>query len=257
MAKHMSEVNSPLPLKNVAGFMTMTQQLLDRGNHQSGLGVCHGPSGYGKTWSALFAQNRLKAAVIEALTVWRPKNLLQAVLKEYGVDFGPRTPVAELQQMAIEAMSDQPDRPLIIDEADKALAGNLLEIARELQERSTAPVILIGEEKFPLKLAKIEKLHNRVLSWFAAQPCDVEDARVLAEAFVKRVALSDDLLAAICSHSDGRARRIINNLAQVEIFARNKGLKSVDAGAWSGRPFDTGEPPLPRPVAPYKHMRAA
>ena len=38
------------------------------------------------------------------------------------------------------------------------------EIVREISEASQVPVILVGEEQLPQKLARVERVHNRVLN---------------------------------------------------------------------------------------------
>ena len=132
----------------------------------------------------------------------------------------------------------------------------MIEIVRELHEYSGAPIILVGEEKLPAKLLNVERVHNRVLEWFPAQPCDIEDTQQLARAFAPLVAIADDLLEHIRSQSGGRARRIVVNLARVGELARNKGLKSIDRAAIGTAQLYTGEPPAVRHVDAYKKRAA-
>jgi len=245
-------------LKNVAAFMAMTERLVTRGPHMPGFAVFNGPSGYGKSVASIFAQNKTKATRVEVGFSWTARTFLQAVLKEFGETFAKRLSVAELSARCIEALGSDPTRPLIIDEADKLVDKGFIELARELQEFSSAPVILVGEERLPAKLVAVERVHNRVLDWCAAQPCDLEDARLLADNFVKQdISVADDLLDLLRAQSGGRARRIVVNLMQVEEFARNRRLKTVDASVWGAKPFYTGEPPVPRPVEQFKPRRVA
>lgn len=241
----------PVALKNVAAFMAMTTRLIERSPHLPGFGVCHGPSGYGKTYASIFAQNRVKAARVEVGDSWTRRMLLRRILQEFGERPKDRTPIAELAEMARFVLADDPQRPLIVDEADKLIDKGMIEILRELQEESGAPVILIGEEKLPAKLLTVERMHNRVLHWFSAEPCDLDDTRVLAQAFAPKVDIRDDLLDAIRARSSGRARRIVVNLDHAAEVARNRGLKSLDLKAWGAEDYFTGEPPTPRVVEAY------
>ncbi len=244
-------VQGPVALKNVAAFMAMATRLIERSPHLPGFGVCHGPSGYGKTYASIFAQNRTKAVRVEVGDSWTRRTLLRNILREFGETVKERWPISDLSDLAKAALGEDARRPLIVDEADKLVDKGMIEIVRELQESSGAPVILIGEEKLPAKLLTVERMHNRVLHWFPAQPCDLEDARVLAEAFAPKVEIKDDLLEAIRARSGGRARRIVVNLDHAAEIARNKNARLLDLKAWGAEDFFTGEPPTPRHVEQY------
>lgn len=241
----------PVAIKNVAAFMAMTMKVVGRASHLPGFGVCHGPSGYGKTWASIFAQNKTNAIRVEVGDSWTRRTLLSKILGEFGENAARRETVSDLADRAINALGEDQRRPLLVDEADRLVDRGLIEILRELQESSGAPVILIGEEKLPAKLLTVERVHNRVLEWFPAQPCDLEDTRELAKAFAPKLKIADDLLDAIRAQSGGRARRIVTNLEDAKEIARNKSLSAIDLSAWGSRRFHTGEPPQTRHVEQF------
>jgi DNA transposition AAA+ family ATPase len=260
MPARLSEVKGPVAIKNVAAFMAMTQRLIDRDPHLPGIGVCHSPSGYGKTYASIFAQNKTNAVRVEVGDSWTRRTLLQAILTELGEkeQLRKRMAIADLAGMALAALGDEPSRPLIVDEADKLVDRGMIEIVRELHEHSGIPVILIGEEKLPNKLLAFERVHNRVLDWFPAQPCDLDDTRELAHAFAPDVAIDDALLELIRTQSGGRARRIVVNLSHAREFAKHtKRVKQLTLDLWGSKPFYTGEPPHVRHVEPYKRTTKA
>ena len=257
MSKHVSEVNGPVAIKNVAAFMVMAQRLIDRDPHLPGLGVCHGPSGLGKSYAAIYTQNKTRAIRVEVGDSWTRRSLLLAILGELQIKPKGRITISDMANEAIEALGEEPSRPLIVDEADKLVDKGMIEIVRELHEHSGVPIILIGEEKLPSKLLAVERVHNRVLDWLPAQPCDLDDARKLAVAFAPKLVITDDLLELIRSQSGGRARRIVVNVSRVAEHARNKGLHTIDLTKWGNGALFTGEPPLPRHVEPFKRARAA
>jgi len=253
MVKQQSSVKSgPVALRNVASFMTMVTRLTERDQHLPGIGVCSSPSGYGKTWASIFAQNRTGAIRVEVGDTWTRRTLLRAIWKELGAteaDLRKKLSAADMAEKVIIALGENA-LPLIIDEADKLVDRNMIETVRELHEHSGAPVVLIGEERLPSKLLNFERVHNRVLDWMQAQPCDAADTKLLAEAFAPKIALGDDLLEAIRVASQGRARRIVVNVQRVVEFARNKSLHTVPLEKWKGE-FFTGEPPHPRAVQSF------
>lgn len=250
-------VQGPVALKNVANFMVMAELLVERDPHLPGIGVCSGYSGLGKTYASIFAQNKTNAVRVEVGDSWTRRAFLRAVLRELGRNPKSRGTISDMTEEAIAALGAEPGRPLIVDEADKMVDKGMIEIVRELHEHSSAPVILIGEEQLPRKLLAVERLHNRVLHWMQAQPCDLEDTKALAAAFAPKLSIDDALLEQIRMQSGGRARRIVVNLARAKEFARNKGAKQLTLALWGGQPFYTGEPPQPRHVAPYERTPAA
>ncbi|MBW7968146.1 ATP-binding protein [Bradyrhizobium sp. BR 10289] len=242
---------SPVALKNVASFMTMTMRLIERAPHLPGFGVCHGPSGFGKSCCAQFAQMKVRARMIEAGETWNRQTLLREILRECGETFRKSWSTSDLAEKAKAALGADPSRPLIVDEADKLVDKNMIDILRELQKRAGMAVILVGEEQLPNKLLQVERMHNNVLHWFPAQPCDLDDTRVLAKAFVPKVDIRDDLLDVIRQRSGGRARRIVINLDAAAEFARNHGHKTLDLRLWGGEAFYTGKPPAHRNIQQF------
>lgn len=229
------------PLKNVAAMMGLVQRLKDRGAHMPGFGVVHGFSGYGKTYSAIFAQNKTGGPRIEIGDSWSKKTLVSAILKELGLR-DPKGTVAELTEKVIGLLAEPDHPPLFIDEADKLVDKNMVELVREIQEGAQIPIVLIGEENLPQKLMKIERVHNRVLDWVAAQPADLEDTRKLASLFCPHLVIDDATLEAMRRASDGRARRIVTNLYRAREFAATRGLRALEAGGLVPE-FFTGTPP--------------
>lgn len=229
-------------LENVARFMTLVETLKTRDPHLPGLGVFHAPSGYGKTYAAIYGQNMTRALRLEVGDSWTKKKFLENLLREAGVEPG-RASIADLTEKAIYALGEEFDRPLIIDEADKLVDKGMIELVREIHEHSQAPVILIGEELLPSKLKKVERVHNRVLEWVPAEPCSFEDTCLLAELYCPGLGLSEELLALTLEKSGGRARRIAVNLNKMLDHARREGESELSEMTFDASWFYTGEPP--------------
>lgn len=233
--------HSVAPLKNVSALMTLVVTLRDRPAGLPGIGVGSGPSGFGKSVAAQYAQNKAGCTYIEARSYWSGKTFCENLLIELGGR--PKGTISRMMEAIIDAMASRPDRPLIIDEADKLVDKNQIELVRDIYETTQAPIVLIGEEELPVKLASFERMHNRVLDWVLFQPCDTDDTRHLARAVLRnQVEIADDLIEAIRVRTGGRARRIATTLYQVKTFATNAGLKSVDVATYKGT-IVSGETP--------------
>lgn len=230
------------PLRNVAAMVTLATTLLERPAHSSsGFGVMSGPSGYGKTVAATYTVNRLGAIYIEVRSFWRAKTFCEALLRE--LEREPKGTVSAMMEEISFVLGSSSGRVLIIDEADKMVDKGMIELARDIQEMTSAPVILVGEELLPKKLQRVERVHNRVLSWTLAEPSDLDDARTLAGILCAHVVLADDLLSKIVMLTGGRTRRIANTLHEIGLRAKMEGRSEYDASSYTG-PIETGEVPV-------------
>lgn len=229
-------------LKNVAACMTAMERLIDRGPGRPGLGAFFGHSGFGKTYAAIYVQNKTRAARVEVGDSWTRKVFLEKLAAELGAD--KRGTISQLVERIVETLSDD-ERPVIVDEADKLCDKHMIEMVRELHEASGAPFLLIGEEKLPAKIAEVERVHNRVLVWEPAQRCDQEDARKLVDLLSPPIRIQDDLVTEIRERSSGRARLIVVNTDEVITFARRSGLVEIKAEDYAG-PWVDGRAPRPR-----------
>ncbi|MEO0999846.1 MAG: ATP-binding protein [Pseudomonadota bacterium] len=234
---------SVAPLRNVSALATLIKRVQDRTHGLPGMAVFYGPSGFGKTTSAIYAANKFDAAHVEVRSVWTSKKLLQAILAELSVV--PKRTVADMLDQAAAALAVAA-RPLIIDEADHLVRRNMIEIARDLHEASGAPVIMIGEELLPQRLQRWERVHGRILDWVEAQPACLDDVERLATIYAPGVDFEEAYLSALLDASGNSIRRVSVNLERAEEVAKRAGTNRMTLAAWAGHEFFRGAAPSPR-----------
>lgn len=253
MAQEEQIFNTVAPLRNVAALTALIDRVQNRSMALPGMGVFHGPSGFGKSTAAIYATNRYHAVTVQVKSVWTKKTLCEAIMAEMSVP-AAKTISAMLDQICARlAVTDQ---PVLIDEADFLVQRGMIEIVRDIYEGSGVPVILIGEELLPQKLQAWERVHGRILDWVAAQPGDLSDAKHLAKIYAPGITLSEDILSRLLKASHGSIRRICVNLDRVREFAKVRGLTSIGDADWAGRDFFTGEAPVGRQFAALRRARA-
>lgn len=232
-------------LKNVSGFMSLVLKVQKRAPSLPNIGVMYGYSGLGKTYGTIYAQNKTNAVRVEVGESWNKKSFVRAVLREAGVA-EPKGATSDLMEQAIIALSEHPSRPLIVDEADKLVDKGLIELVREIAEHSQIPVLLVGEEALPQKLARVERVHNRVLSWYPAEACDFADCKKLADIFLAGIPVEDALLDVVREKAQGRARRVVVTLSSMsDWYANNRPAEGLTLESYKGEIF-TGEAPAAR-----------
>ena len=229
------------PLSNVTIAAGVVKRAQERAQNLPGLVVLYGQSGLGKSMAAAHVATRQQGYYVECRSFFTKRLLLAAILKSMGV----RAP-GQMGEM-LDAVSETlmlSGRPLIIDEADHIIDRRAVEIVRDVHEAAPGcTILLIGEEQFPRRLAKYERVHNRVLIWQPAKHCTPEDARRLAQYYAPEIEIADDLLSAILTASRGIVRRACVNIEQARHAAASSGAKRIDLAAWGRREFYTGEAP--------------
>ena len=252
MSDHSQPVNQSLaPLTNVTLFVQLLEKVVNRPAHLPGIGVFHGYSGFGKTCAAIYGANKYGAHYIEAGDSWSRTTLVNTIHheltgREYKGTIAQK--VSEIVRLMAGGDSGDP-KPLIIDEADFLIKRSMVDMVREIHDKSLAPVILIGEELLPSKLEEFERAHNRVLDWQAAQPVDMQDINLLVRLYCPEVEIAADLVKHLADLSQGRARRIAVNLELIREACQRENLSEIDLKRWGDRQLYTGTPPARRRVA--------
>lgn len=235
-------INTIAGITNVALCNMALTRAIKRTHSLPGIVVYYGPSGYGKSIAATYAANLHRAYFVQCKSTWTRKAFLQAIAKDMGLQTSGT--LSELTDRVCEELMLS-GRPLIIDEADHLADKNRIFMVMDLYEGSQAPIMLIGEERLPQKLAAYEKIHNRILEWAPAQPCEISDVRELARIYAPKITIDETLLENLHAATKGVTRRICVNLDAIRIFARNNGTDTVTVDNYD-QPFFTGQAPRGR-----------
>ncbi len=242
-------MNSPIKsialLKNIELLSKAVDDVIRSPIHLPKMVTLSGFSGYGKSFAAALVANKYRCFYCEIGSSWSIGYLLESILKEMGINPPAKHSIAKKVETVIENLIRE-NRPLILDEFDKmAKNERTLEIIREIADKSSIPLILIGEENLPALLDRVERFSNRILSWVRAEPVSLEDAKKLAQLYCK-VKIQDDLLQKLVAKSQGRVRRVCVNLNNIQNEAKVNGWTEIDLKTWGTREIYTGIYPTPR-----------
>ncbi len=232
MQSTMVKEGKPAVLKNVLNMLTLIETIRQRPELSSGFGLFYGPSGYGKSVASTYAQNEEGCIYFQVREYWTRKDFCVKFLQELGQP-KPRGTISAMMEEIIQILGNGPGQTVIIDEADKLVDKHMIELTRDIQEMTQAPVILVGEERLKAKLERYERCASRVHDEVKALPCDVDDAAELAGALAPDIAIADDLLRAICLEARGSTRRVANAVANIASFARSRAIAEIDAAAYT------------------------
>lgn len=236
-------VTKIVPLTNVGLLASAIERTQRRPVGLPGLVVMYGASGLGKSIAAAFTANLHRAYYVECRDTWTKKAFLLAILREMGII--PARTLSEMVDQIAEQLS-RSGRPLIVDDVQYLLDKAAANILTDIYNASQGTLILIGEERVPASLARLERLHNRVLEWVPAQAANVDDVIQLARASYPNLHLSDDLLENLCQHVKGCLRRVEVNLYRLQTECLAMDVDSMDLAGWGQRGWYTGEAPARR-----------
>lgn len=236
-------VSKIVPLTNVGLLASAIERAMLRPQGLPGLIVMYAPSGLGKSVAASWAANQHRAYYVECRDTWTKKAFLLAILRDMAIL--PGRTLSEMVDQVAEQLG-RSGRPLIVDDVQYLLDKSVANVLTDLYNASQGTIVLIGEERVPSSLAKLERLHNRVLEWVPAQPATLDDMRQLARSAYPNQVMADDLLEDLRKATRGCLRRVAVNLYRVHSEAQAIGVDSIDLAQWGKRTWFTGEAPARR-----------
>ncbi|MBP2843826.1 ATP-binding protein [Pseudomonas alloputida] len=236
-------VTKIVPLTNVGLLSGAMSRAQARPAGLPGLVAMYGPSGYGKSAAAAFAANQHRCYYTECRDTWSKKAFLTAILRDMSI-LPERTLSDMVDQIAVQLSTSR--RPLIVDDVQYLLEKATANVLTDIYNASEGTIVLIGEERVPSSLQRLERLHNRVLEWVPAQPATIEDVRQLAIESYPELKFGEDLLEDLVRVTKGCLRRIAVNLYKVRSEAAAMMLDHVGMAEWGKRSWFTGEAPTRR-----------
>lgn len=236
-------VTKIVPLTNVGLLSGAMSRAQARPAGLPGLVAMYGPSGYGKSAAAAFAANQHRCYYIECRDTWSKKAFLTAILRDMSI-LPERSLSDMVDQIAVQLSTSR--RPLIVDDVQYLLEKAAANVLTDIYNASEGTIVLIGEERVPSSLQRLERLHNRVLEWVPAQPATIEDVRQLAIESYPELQFGEDLLEDLVRATKGCLRRVAVNLYKVRSEAAAMMLDQIGMVEWGKRSWFTGEAPTRR-----------
>ncbi|TAD88265.1 MAG: ATP-binding protein [Alphaproteobacteria bacterium] len=233
-------------LTNVKLGLAVAERIVRRKPTLPGLGVLHGPPGYGKSSACSRIGAMFQTAYLSVKPLWTINGFLGALCAELCVR-APNSKDGRFEA-AKEALLSGPNL-LMLDEADHLCHGKMpvIEFVRTLSDETGIAILLVGEETLPDLLRRCSgRTYSRVLQWQPAQPCTVEDARALAALYCPALTLADDLISEIVAKTHGVTRLVAVNLDTIGETAATERWDRVDLRKWGAAKIMTGAAPAAR-----------
>ena len=126
----------------------------------------------------------------------------------------------------VEQKLKQNPKPLIIDEVDYLVTNNVIEILRDLHDRTGCPMILVGMVNIDKKLSRYPHLKDRIYKAFKFEPYDKQDIKqILSE--LSEIAITNDGLKYLATRHN-QLRQIVKLINKIEKLAKTNELKELN-----------------------------
>ncbi|MGF1723342.1 AAA family ATPase [Photobacterium nomapromontoriensis] len=224
------------PVKNVSATQIAFSTLFQRAYGVPGIGLIHGPSGYGKTTTTTYLYNQVNGIYVSARAHDTTQSITSRIVEELGSE--PCRNINKNIDFIIEQMSMY-ERPLFIDEADYMMGDvRMLETVRDLYDGTEVPVILIGMDQIARRISTRKQFYNRISEWVEFKPADLEDVQIMADNLLEDGVTADEALLDHLRHcACGEMRRITIGLTKIEHLALANELEVVTLADWGDQPF--------------------
>lgn len=117
----------------------------------------------------------------------------------------------------VEQKLKQNPKPLIIDEVDYLVTNNVIEILRDLHDRTMCPMILVGMINIDKKLSRYPHLKDRIYKAFKFEPYNKQDIKqILSE--LSEIQITNDGLEYLATRHN-QFRQIVKLINKIEKFA--------------------------------------
>jgi replication-associated recombination protein RarA len=215
--------------QNVQEVDRLVAKLLRRPKHElPGMAVVYGSTGYGKTrWAEMTAFHN-GWGYMRVNRLQRQKSFLVEVYKRlhwltYQTEVIPVGHAAKIEEDCIQLLQDNPQIVLFIDEINHKIhkrEWDIIEIIRDLTDRSFASIIMIGEQD------TVEALTNYNQHFFARchffykfEKNSLEDVKRICRE-VSDVSLEDDVIEDIYNDTNGDLRKFVAFIPDLEETAK-------------------------------------
>ena len=215
--------------------------LVNRDLSLPGISVIIGKWGAGKTTVIMHFYATHDVFYISVQRLWRPRRLLEEICEILNLG----EPEHRLDRLSDQVCAglQRWNKPLFIDEADYLLKNStMLDVIRDIHDKSRVPIILIGMEKLYRSLQRYGQFFSRILPAAVVefQPVTAsETTRIIKE--WTGLTIDFDAVELFCQYCEGDFRYIVGYLVSLETVCKTNGVshinvKMVETVIGRGRP---------------------
>ncbi len=200
--------------KNVKNFVSLMEEVKQLPNNIPKIILVYGEYGLGKSETIKWWTFKNDCIYVRANQGMTSRWLLSEIAEELGEEaFWHIQDTFNL----VEQKLKQNPKPLIIDEVDYLVNNNVIEVLRDLHDRTGCPMILVGMVNIDKKLSRYPHLKDRIYKSFKFESYDKQDIKqILSE--LSEIPITNDGLEYLATRHN-QFRQIVKLINKIEKFA--------------------------------------
>ena len=200
--------------KNVKNFVSLMEEVKQLPNNIPKIILVYGEYGLGKSETIKWWTFKNDCIYVRANQGMTSRWLLSEIAEELGEE--PFWHIQDTFNLVEQKLKQNP-KPLIIDEVDYLVTNNVIEILRDLHDRTMCPMILVGMINIDKKLSRYPHLKDRIYKAFKFEPYNKQDIKqILSE--LSEIQITNDGLEYLATRHN-QFRQIVKLINKIEKFA--------------------------------------
>ena len=200
--------------KNVKKFVALMEEVKQLPANIPKIVLVFGEYGLGKSETIKWWTFKNDCIYVRANQGMTNRWLLSEIAEELGEE--PFWHIQDTFNLVEQKLKQNP-KPLIIDEVDYLVTNNVIEILRDLHDRTGCPMILVGMVNIDKKLSRYPHLKDRIYKTFKFESYDKQDImQILSE--LSEIPITNDGLEYLATRHN-QLRQIVKLINKIEKFA--------------------------------------
>lgn len=209
--------------KNVKEFVGFMEELKSLPPNIPKIALVYGDYGLGKSETIKWWTFKNDCVYVRANKGMSVRWLLSEMAEELGEE--PYWYSQETFNM-IENKLRQNHKTIIIDEVDYLINNNVIEILRDLHDRSNCPMVLVGMANIDKKLSKYPNLKDRIYKAYKFESYDSQDIKqIISE--LSEIPITPDGLEYLATRHN-QFRQIVKLINKIEKLAKTNEITELD-----------------------------
>ena len=215
--------NSLIKTRNVKKFISLMDNLQKAPSNVSKMALVYGTFGLGKSQTIMWWVTNNDAIYVRCNHNISPRWLLSEIVKE--LDEVPCYTSQRLFEQIEEKLKYNP-KILVVDEIDYLFSNkHTIETLRDIHDKLSIPVLLVGMELADKKLQKYGHINDRIFAKLKFEKLSKEDFKEIIET-LSEVEFSDNAIKYI-TNRNLQFRQIVKVITEAEQLANTNKLSEI------------------------------
>ncbi len=209
--------------KNVKRTIQLMETLKQLPSNLPKMGLVFGDIGLGKSHAIMRWVTQNDAVYIRANQKMTTRWLLTEILEELGERAFWKT--EDNFNLILKNLEKSP-KVILIDEVDYLTQYDTIETLRDLHDRASVPIVLVGMGSVDKKIARYKALEDRIYERVKFEPFDFNDIKQIVSE-LSEVQFTDEAIEYLATRTD-QFRQIVKLLNRIEKQATTNNIDEID-----------------------------